>query len=193
MSLEDTLKRLDTDYIDIFFVHSLDGTVNVEELMSGLNNLINAGKVLYLGISDTPAWVVVKANSYAKANGLRPFSVYQGKWHAGLRDMEKEIIPMCEDQNMAIMPSAALGEGKIKSASARRADELEENIAGMFETDSERGSTRAPTRCEGDIVRASQLSENDIEISNRLEAVGKKKGTTLHAIVCFSHSVFPDS
>lgn len=126
--------------------------------MHGLNNLITSGKVLYLGISDTPAWLVVKANDYAKANGLRPFSVYQGKWNAGFRDMEREIIPMCRDQGMAICPWAPLGQGKFKSADARKSGE--------------KGS-----------ARSSDLSENDIKISDALESIAKKKNTNLHAIV----------
>jgi aryl-alcohol dehydrogenase-like predicted oxidoreductase len=129
--------------------------------MQGLNNLITAGKVLYLGVSDTPAWIVVKANDYARANGLRPFSVYQGKWNAGFRDMEREIIPMCRDQGMAIAPWAPLGQGKFKSQAARESEE--------------KGSGRA-----------ADLSEHDIQVSDALEEVAKRKGTTLHAIVSSS-------
>lgn len=83
-SVEHSLKKLKTDYIDLLYLHWWDFTTSVEEVMHGLNNLIVAGKVLYLGVSDTPAWVVVKANDYARANGLRPFSVYQGKWFLDL-------------------------------------------------------------------------------------------------------------
>ena len=63
--------------------------------MQSLNVLVNAGKVLYLGISDTPAWIIVKANAYARQHGLRPFSVWQGKWNAECRDVERDVIQMC--------------------------------------------------------------------------------------------------
>ena len=63
--------------------------------MQSLNTMVTQGKVLYLGISDTPAWVVSKANEYARQNGLRQFSVYQGRWSAEHRDFEREIIGMC--------------------------------------------------------------------------------------------------
>ncbi|KAF7161071.1 hypothetical protein CNMCM5623_006748 [Aspergillus felis] len=99
ISVENSLKKLQTDYIDLLYVHWWDFTTSVEEVMQGLNALVNAGKVLYLGISDTPAWVVVKANAYAVANGLRPFS------------------------NMAIAPWAPLGQGKFKSAKTRQEGE----------------------------------------------------------------------
>lgn len=78
-----------------------------------------AGKVLYLGVADDPAWAVVKANDYARQHGLTPFSLYHGKWSAASRDMEAEIIPMCHDQGMAIVPWVALGGGKLMSAAQR--------------------------------------------------------------------------
>ncbi|KAL4861232.1 NADP-dependent oxidoreductase domain-containing protein [Aspergillus spectabilis] len=144
VSVDRSLRKLQTDYIDLLYVHWWDFTTSVEEVMHGLNNLVTAGKVLYLGVLDTPAWIVVKANDYARANGLRPFSVYQGKWNAGFRDMEREIIPMCRDQGMAIAPWAPLGQGKFKSRAARESEE--------------KGSGRA-----------AELSEHDIQVSDALE------------------------
>lgn len=79
--------------------------------MQSLNTLVSQGKVLYLGVSDTPAWVVMKANCYAREHGLRPFSVYQGRFSAHIRDLERDIIPMCQDQGMAINPWGVLGSG----------------------------------------------------------------------------------
>ncbi|KAK6829110.1 hypothetical protein RU639_003307 [Aspergillus parasiticus] len=172
VSVERSLKKLQTDYIDLLYVHWWDFTSSVEEVMHGLNNLVNSGKVLYLGVSDTPAWVVVKANEYARVHGLRPFSVYQGKWNAGFRDLEREIIPMCRDQGMAIAPWAPLGQGKFKSSEARSSDS------------------------EGGSGRASNMSEHDIQVSDALEKVAKRKNTTLHAVALAyvmhkTPSVFP--
>src|SRR5947209_4725208 len=82
--------------------------------MTSLNNLVVAGKVLYLGISDTPAWVVVKCNDYARQHGLRQFSVYQGRWSAAERDFERDIIPMCMAEGMSLAPWGALGGGHFK-------------------------------------------------------------------------------
>lgn len=158
VSVDASLKKLKTDYIDLLYVHWWDFTTSVEEVMHGLNSLVLSGKVLYLGVSDTPAWVVVKANDYARTHGLRPFSVYQGKWNAAYRDMEREIIPMCEDQGMAIAPWGPLGQGKFKTKEARGQDH------------------------DGS-ARASELSESDIKISDALEDVAKKHNATLHGVV----------
>jgi len=100
LSVEASLKKLQTSYIDLLYVHWWDFTCSIPELMQSLNTLVQQGKVLYLGISDTPAWIVSKANEYARQNGLRQFSVYQGKWNAAYRDLERDIIPMCESEGM---------------------------------------------------------------------------------------------
>jgi aryl-alcohol dehydrogenase-like predicted oxidoreductase len=157
ISVNRSLKKLRTDYIDLLYVHWWDFTTSVEEVMHGLNALINAGKVLYLGVSDTPAWVVVKANDYARAHGLRPFSIYQGKWNASYRDMERDIIPMCQDQGMAIAPWGPLGQGRFKTKETRS-----------------KGHEGAP--------RASQSSEQEIAVSDALEKIADKYKTTMHGI-----------
>ena len=90
-------------------------SVSNEELMQGLDVLVKQGKVLYLGISDTPAWVVSKANQYARDHGMQQFSVHQGRCSASSRDLEREIIPMCASENMGICPWGALGGGNFKT------------------------------------------------------------------------------
>lgn len=94
LSVAASLKKLRTDYIDILYLHWWDYTTSVEEVMNGLHNLVVQGKVLYLGVSDTPAWVVSKANQYARMAGKTPFVIYQGAWSIMQRDLEREILPM---------------------------------------------------------------------------------------------------
>ncbi|KAM0548753.1 hypothetical protein ACHAPJ_009749 [Fusarium lateritium] len=116
VAIDAALTKLRTTYIDILYVHYWDMTTGIPELMQSLNQLVLSGKVLYLGISDTPAWVVVKANDYAREHGLRQFSVYQGQWSAAHRDFEREIIPMAAAEGMALVPWGALGGGLFRSA-----------------------------------------------------------------------------
>ena len=112
ISLENSLKKLRTSYIDIFYVHWWDWDTSIEEVMDGLHHLVAQRKVLYLvgifsrpsffvdplaipqGISDSPAWVVAQANTYARCMGKTPFVIYQGKWNVMERDFERDIIPM---------------------------------------------------------------------------------------------------
>ena len=83
--------------------------------MNALHNLVATGKVLYLGVSDTPAWVVSMANQYARDYGKTPFVIYQGRWNALLRDFEREILPMARQQGMALAPWDVLAGGKIRT------------------------------------------------------------------------------
>ena len=123
LAVEASLKKLKTDYLDLYYVHWWEFTTSVEELMLCLNDLVRSGKVLYLGISDTPAWIVAKCNQYARDHGLRQFSVYQGKWNASSRDMEREIVPMCVAEGMGITPFRALGGGSFKTEEQRKSTE----------------------------------------------------------------------
>ncbi|KAL3464338.1 NADP-dependent oxidoreductase domain-containing protein [Aspergillus heterothallicus] len=156
VSVNLSLENLRTDYIDLLYVHWWDFTTGVEEVMHGLNSLVTAGKVLYLGVSDTPAWVVVKANDYARATGLRPFSVYQGLWNPLRRDMESEIVPMCRDQGMGIVPWGPLAQGKLKSSEVRKI-----TSGGRSDDD---------------------MTEDEIRVSDILDEVAKSKNASLPAV-----------
>ncbi|KAL7948795.1 NADP-dependent oxidoreductase domain-containing protein [Trichoderma barbatum] len=129
VSIEASLRALQTSYIDLFYVHTWDFTTSIPELMHSLHNLVVAGKVLYLGISNTPAWVVSKANEYARQKGLTQFSVYQGQWNAAEREIERDVVPMCIDEGIALAPFGVLGMGYFRT-SAQRAAEKEEDREG---------------------------------------------------------------
>ncbi|GLB44415.1 putative aryl-alcohol dehydrogenase [Lyophyllum shimeji] len=115
LSVEASLKKLRTSYIDLLYVHWWDWETSIEEVMRGLHNLVASGKVLYLGISDTPAWIVAKANMYARCNGLSPFVIYQGAWNVMSRDFERDILPMARDEGMALAPFRVLAAGKFRT------------------------------------------------------------------------------
>ncbi|KAI0074597.1 aryl-alcohol dehydrogenase [Panus rudis PR-1116 ss-1] len=115
VSVEESLKKLRTNYIDILYVHWWDWTTRVEEVMDGLHNLVAQGKVLYLGVSDTPAWVVSKANMYARLTGKTPFVIYQGRWNVMFRDFERDILPMAREEGLALAPWDVLAGGKIRT------------------------------------------------------------------------------
>ncbi|KIJ54217.1 hypothetical protein M422DRAFT_25161 [Sphaerobolus stellatus SS14] len=115
LSVEASLKKLRTSYIDIFYVHWWAWDTSIREIMNGLHSLVMSGKVLYLGISDAPAWVVAKANEWARSNGKTPFSIYQGRWSILDRAFEREIIPMARDEGLALAPWGVLGQGRIRT------------------------------------------------------------------------------
>lgn len=112
-SLERSLRRLDTDYVDVFWVHAWDFLSPVEEVMRGLDDLVRQGKVLYLGVSDTPAWVIAKANTYARAHGLTPFSASQIEYSLAQRTGERELLPMARSEGMATLGWSPLASGLL--------------------------------------------------------------------------------
>ncbi|KAJ5496549.1 hypothetical protein N7463_008536 [Penicillium fimorum] len=177
MSVRDSLKKLQTDWIDILYLHWWDQTTSIEEIMDSLHILVEQGKVLYLGISDTPAWVVSAANTYARAHGKTPFSIYQGRWNVMLRDFEREIIPMARHFGMALAPWDVMGGGKFKTK-----EEIEKRKA----------------RGEGlrSILSAEQ-SEEEAAMSAALEKVAKEHGiksltaVALAYVMAKAPNVFP--
>ncbi|THU78802.1 arylalcohol dehydrogenase [Dendrothele bispora CBS 962.96] len=180
LSVKHSLRKLRTDYIDIFYVHWWDFDTSIEEVMDSLHNLVVSGKVLYLGISDTPAWVVSQANQYARAYGKTPFVIYQGKWAITDRSFEREIIPMARANGLALAPWGVIGTGKL------RTDEEE----AQREKSGEKG--RAP-RGSSDWKRTPE----EVKISKALEKVAKEVGVksiTSVAIAYVMHKtthVFP--
>ncbi|KAB5572801.1 NADP-dependent oxidoreductase domain-containing protein [Coniochaeta sp. 2T2.1] len=138
MSARDSLRKLQTDYIDILYIHWWDHTTSIKELMDSLHILVEQGKVLYLGASDMPAWLVSMANQYAVDSHKTPFSIYQGRWSVMIRDFERDIIPMARTWSMALAPWDVLGGGKFqtkKSIEERRAKG--EGLRNMFTPEGE--------------------------------------------------------
>lgn len=112
-SVEGSLKRLKTDFIDVFYLHIWDDLTPIEEVMRGLDDLVSQGKVCYIAISDTPAWVVAKGNTYAALMGLSKFNALQVEYSLIQRTPERDLIPMAKHFGMTLMPWAPLGGGVL--------------------------------------------------------------------------------
>ena len=112
-SLEASLKRLKTEYIDLYWVHAWDFMTPVEEVMRALDDMVRAGKILYAGVSDTPAWIVSQANTLASLKGWTPFIGLQIEYSLIQRTPEREFLPMARTLDMAVTPWAALGGGLL--------------------------------------------------------------------------------
>ena len=112
-SVHASLGRLATDYIDLFWVHVRDFTTPIEEVMRGLDDLVRQGKVLYVGISDTPAWEVSRANTLAELRGWTPFVGLQIRYSLLDRAVERELLPMAKQLDLAVTPWDTLGSGVL--------------------------------------------------------------------------------
>src|ERR1700681_1054210 len=112
-SVEASLKRLQTDYIDLYWVHMWDQITPVEEVMRGLDDLVRAGKVLYVGISDAPAWWIAQANTLAQLSGWSPFVGLQLEYSLIERTVERELIPMARALNLGLTAWSPLAGGVL--------------------------------------------------------------------------------
>ncbi len=112
-AVEASLKRLRTDYIDLYWVHAWDQITPVEEVMRGLDDLVRQGKVLYVGISDAPAWWIAQANTLAHLRGWSPFIGLQIEYSLVERTVERELTPMAKALNLGITAWSPLASGVL--------------------------------------------------------------------------------
>jgi aryl-alcohol dehydrogenase-like predicted oxidoreductase len=112
-AVEASLKRLQTDYIDLYWVHIWDQITPVEEVMRGLDDLIRQGKVLYIGISDAPAWWIAQANTLASFRGWSSFVGLQIEYSLVERTVERELIPMAKALNLGVTAWSPLSNGVL--------------------------------------------------------------------------------
>ena len=118
-SVNDSLRRLQLQHIDLLYIHGVDSITPIEETMRGLEDVVRSGKVRYIGISNHPAWMVVKANSYADKMGWTKFVASQNFYSVASRDIEREIIPMALSEDISIMPWSPLAGGFLSGKFSR--------------------------------------------------------------------------
>ena len=129
-SVNDSLQRLNLSHIDLLYIHGVDPITPLEETMRGLEDVVRSGKVRYIGISNHPAWMVMKANSYAEKMGWTKFVASQNFYSIGGRDIEREIVPMALSENISIMPWSPLAGGFLSGKFTR-----DKEIAGNSRRD----------------------------------------------------------
>jgi aryl-alcohol dehydrogenase-like predicted oxidoreductase len=122
-SVNDSLKRLQLDHIDLLYIHGVDPITPLEETMRGLEDVVRSGMVRYLGVSNHPAWMVMKANGHADKMGWTKFVASQNYYTIASRDIEREIVPLALSENIGIMPWSPLAGGFL-SGKYTRANEL---------------------------------------------------------------------
>ncbi|KAL7750172.1 hypothetical protein RI367_004344 [Sorochytrium milnesiophthora] len=149
-----SLKNLQTAYVDLLYVHWWDYTTSIPELMQSLHALVTSGKVLYLGASDMPAWIVATANTYAQDHCLTPFSVYQGRWNIEERDVERDILQMCKQFGLSFTAWSVMGAGRYKE------DEQAKRAGSPFFT----------------------KTDNHDQVTKLMDEIAKEIGATRHQI-----------
>jgi aryl-alcohol dehydrogenase-like predicted oxidoreductase len=119
LSLETSLRRLRTDYIDLYWVHMWDARTPIDETVRALDDAVRAGKVLYVGISDAPAWIVSRANTLSEWRGWSPLAACQVPYSLLQRDIEREILPMAQAFGMTVAAWSPLAGGILSGKFSR--------------------------------------------------------------------------
>jgi aryl-alcohol dehydrogenase-like predicted oxidoreductase len=156
---ENSLRRLQTDYIDLYWLHNWDAHTPIDETMAALEDLVRAGKVRYIGVSDTPAWKVVEANMLARFRGWSPFIGLQIEYSLLERSVEQELVPMALEHGLGITPWSPLKGGLLSGKHTRAS-------AGTVKVD--RSS-----------FMSAYLNEATYKLVDELEVVAKAHDTTV--------------
>ena len=111
--IDTSLKNLGMDYVDLYIYHMWDWNTPIYDILEGLNNAVRAGKTRYIGISNCFAWQLAKANALAEKEGFAKFVSVQGHYNLIFREEEREMVPYCEEENIALTPYSALASGRL--------------------------------------------------------------------------------
>jgi aryl-alcohol dehydrogenase-like predicted oxidoreductase len=175
-----SLRRLGTDYIDLYIIHRWDYTVPIEETMSALNDLVKAGKVRYLGASAMFAWQFQKAQYTADKNSYAKFVSMQNHYNLIYREEEREMIPLCQDEKIAITPYSPLASGRLSrgiGADTKRTetDQVQKSKYGTTESDDQIIIDRVAEIAERRGVTRSQVSLAWLFNKNTIPVIGATK------------------
>jgi len=157
-SLEASLRRLRTDYVDVYWVHIWDALTPVEEVVRGLDDVVAAGKVLYVGISDTPAWIVSQAVTLADCRGWTRFAGLQVPYSLVERSAERELLPMAKAVDLTVTVWSPLGGGLL---------------TGRYGSDREQP---ADTRIAA--LGGGRVSERNLAVADAVNAIAAEHGAT---------------
>lgn len=160
--LNNSLKRLQMDYVDLYILHAWDENTPIEETMKALNDMILLKKVRYIGISNCYAWQLAKANEIAKEKGWAQFISVQGHYNLIFREEEREMKPYCDLHHVAMTPYSALASGRL----AKHPGELSKR---MQEDQYAKGKYNA-------------TEDEDLKIIHRVEELASKKGVSMTEI-----------
>jgi aryl-alcohol dehydrogenase-like predicted oxidoreductase len=158
-ALEASLRRLRTDYVDVLWLHAWDYLTPAEEVMRALDDQVRLGKVLYLGISDTPAWVVAQLQTLAAVRGWSTFAGLQIEYSLVQREVERELIPMARGLGLGVLAWGPLGAGVLSGKYANQSPDGERRLA---EVDPAR---LAIARTVADVARELGLSSSVVALA----------------------------
>ena len=161
--IDRSLQNLGMDYVDLYICHMWDWQTPIEDVMDGLNRIVKAGKARYIGISNCFAWQLAKANALAEREGFAKFISVQGHYNLIFREEEREMVPYCAEENIALTPYSALASGRLSRKPG--------------ESDTKRAAEDAYAKFKYDATAAQ-----DNVIIARVAELAEKRGVTMTEI-----------
>lgn len=159
-TVEDSLRRLGTDYIDLYQIHRWDDETPIEETLEALHDVVKSGKVRYIGASSMYAWQFARCLYLADLHGWTRFVAMQNHYNLVYREEEREMIPLCQAEGVALIPWSPLARGFL---------------AGNRQPEGSRDTTRAQT---DDFAQSMYFQEDDFKVVERARAVAEQRGVT---------------
>lgn len=161
-SLDQSLKNLGLDYVDLYIYHMWDYQTPIYDVLDGLNNAVKAGKVRYIGIANCYAWQLAKANALAEKNNFAKFVSVQNHYNLIFREEEREMKPFCAEDNIAMTPYSALASGRLSRKPGETSKRLETDAYAKFKYDAS--------------------ADTDSKIIERVAELSEKYGVTMTEI-----------
>ena len=161
--IDASLKNLGMDHVDLYICHMWDWNTPVHDVMDGLNRIVKAGKARYIGISNCYAWQIAKANAIAESEGFAKFVSIQGHYNLIFREEEREMVPYCKEENIALTPYSALASGRL----SRRPGE---------------GDTKRAAEDKFARFKYDATAETDAVIIDRVAELADRRGVTMTEI-----------
>jgi len=163
-SVESSLQRLQTDYIDLLYLHAWDFLTPVEEILRAMDDLVHAGKLLYVGISDAPAWQVARMQTIADLRGWSPLIALQVEYNLIERTIERDLTPMAKEMGLGVIPWSPLASGVLSGKYSRADLEIGEGVAGAA------GTRKNVAAAQGG------LNARGLDIADAVKAVAQELG-----------------
>jgi aryl-alcohol dehydrogenase-like predicted oxidoreductase len=165
-SVENSLRRLQTDYIDLLYLHMWDGLTPVEEILRAFDDLVRTGKVLYIGLSDTPAWQASRMQAIAELRGWSPLIALQVPYNLTERTVERELLPMALEMGMGVLPWSPLAGGVLSGK--YDSQDLDAAAPAMPQLNSRKNIN----------VSTGRLSERNLQIAAAVKTIAQEMNRT---------------
>jgi aryl-alcohol dehydrogenase-like predicted oxidoreductase len=163
-AVEHSLKRLGTDYIDLYYLHAWEGNTPVEEVLRGFDDLVSSGKIVYVGLSDIPAWQVSRMQAIAELRGWAPVVALQIEYSLVERTVERDLMPMAREMGIGVIPWSPLAGGLLAGSYTR------DDLSGT-------GSTAPGTR-KASLLAGGKVTEAKLGIAEAVQSVANDLGRT---------------